>query len=101
MYIPWGNAVDGAGNVWVANFGSGRVSRFNGATGGAIAPDGYYSDALQRNTGISIDPSGNVWLTNNWLDDPPLTNPGGDGLVMFIGIASPVRTPLIGPPARP
>lgn len=101
LFIPWGNAVDGAGNVWIANFGRQRVSQFSGATGEPIAPQGYHSDALQRNTGVSIDPSGNVWLTNNWLLQPELTNPGGDGLVVFIGLAAPVQTPVIGPPHQP
>ena len=109
--IPWGIAVDGNDNIWVANFGGERVTQLCGAkpencppgyrTGQPIAPDGYHSDALVRNTGVSIDPSGNVWLTNNWLIDPIQTNPGGDGLVVFIGLAAPVKTPLIGPPEQP
>ena len=52
----------------------------------------YMIDALVRNPGVSIDPSGNVWLCNNWLIDPIRTNPGGDGLVVFIGLAAPVKT---------
>lgn len=111
IFIPWGVAVDGNDNVWVANFGGRRVTELCGArsetcppgdvTGDGIAPLGYHSDALQRNTGVSIDPSGNVWLTNNWLIDPIQTNPGGDGLVVFIGLAAPVKTPLLGPPQQP
>jgi hypothetical protein len=61
----------------------------------------YMIDALVRNTGVSIVPSGNVWLCNNWLIDPIQTNPGGDGLVVFIGLAAPVKTPLIGLPQQP
>jgi hypothetical protein len=39
-----------------------------------------------------------VWLTNNWKNDPnPLGNPGGYEIVVFIGLASPIATPLIGP----
>lgn len=101
IYIPWGIAVDGDDNVWVANFGGQRVSAFHGATGEPIAPDGFHSDALVRNTAVTIDPSGNVWLANNWLTDPPQTNPGGDGMVVFIGIASPVKTPMLGPVRKP
>lgn len=61
------------------------------------------SDALVRNTGVQIDPSGNVWLTNNWIQDAFFfqTNPGGHELVVFIGLAAPVNTPLIGPPSTP
>ncbi len=103
LWIPWGIAVDGDDNIWIANFGGFRVSHFDGATGVPIAPDGYVSMSLQRNTGVSIDTAGNVWLTNNWLLDAPLilSNPGGDGLVVFIGLAAPVKPPLIGPVQRP
>ena len=99
--LPWGIAVDGDDNIWVANFNGQRVTALDGATGQPIAPNGYPSDGLVRNTGVTIDSSGNVWLCNNWLLNPVQTNPGGDGLVVFIGLAAPVKTPLIGPPRQP
>jgi hypothetical protein len=128
LTIPWGVAIDGNDTVWVANFGfpfdladpvstppppgeRNRVSHFCGVdegrcpptrqeVGQAISPDGtgYASDALIRNTGIAIDPSGNVWLVNNWKDVPLINNPGGNSIVVLIGAAAPVRTPVIGPP---
>jgi sugar lactone lactonase YvrE len=112
IQIPWGNAIDGAGHVWVANFGGQSVSEFCGAepdrcppglrTGDPISPPaGWFSDAMQRSTALAIDAAGNVWATNNWLLDPVQTNPGGDGMVVFVGLATPVRTPLLGPPQRP
>lgn len=111
LAIPWGIAVDGKDNVWIADFAGERLSHFCGAnpancptgheTGQPIAPDGYSFDGLVRNTGVAIDPSGNVWVANNWLKDPVQTNPGGDAMVVFIGLAPPVRTPLIGPPQQP
>jgi len=58
-------------------------------------------DAPVRNAGVSIDPSGNVWLCNNWLIDPIQTNPAGDGRVVFTGLAAPVKMPLIGLPEQP
>lgn len=64
-------------------------------------PSGYTSDALTRLTGIRIDPSGNVWVANNWLLKPIQTNPGGHALVVFVGLAAPMKTPLIGPPEKP
>jgi hypothetical protein len=64
-----------------------------------ISPDsGYTSNALIRNTGVVIDPSGNVWLTNNWKDIPLKINPGGNSIAVMVGAAGPVKTPLIGPP---
>jgi hypothetical protein len=50
-----------------------------------------------RLTGIAIDPAGNVWVPNNWKRVPDLANPGGDGMIVFVGVAAPVKTPLIGP----
>lgn len=112
LTIPWGIAVDGNDNVWVANFSDKHVSHFCGVrfsrcpagveTGQPIAPDGCGFDGLTRNTGVAIDPSGNVWLANNWkIDGPVVENPGGYQIVAFVGLAKPIRTPLIGPPQQP
>jgi hypothetical protein len=110
---PWGIAVDGADQVWVANFGGRRLSELCGTvprncppgkreTGGAISPkSGYGFDGLVRNTGVAIDPSGNVWLANNWKDVPIQTNPGGYQIVAYLGLAAPTRSPQIGPPQQP
>ena len=132
LTVPWGDAVDGSGTVWVFNFGTKpsmggspttetAVSRFCGADastcglvagdctndqtmGCPISPeDGYMSNALDRVTGGGIDPSGNLWLLNNWKKTgalPPVynTNPGGNSIVIVPGAATPVQTPLIGPP---
>ena len=110
---PWGIAVDGADQVWVANFGGRRLSELCGteprncppgkrSTGAAISPkSGYGFDGLVRNTGVAIDPSGNVWLANNWKNAPIQTNPGGYQIVAYLGLAAPTRSPQIGPPESP
>jgi sugar lactone lactonase YvrE len=127
LTIPWGIAVDGNDTVWVANFGfpfstqppdpdwpaPNRISHFCGVdtskcpptkrgVGKAISPDGtgYTSDALVRITAVAIDPSGNVWLANNWKRFPivNVVNPGGNSLAVMVGAAAPVKTPLIGTP---
>ncbi len=126
VLIPWGIAVDGNDTVWVANFGVNpeygdpdniddkgippRVSQFCGIDpskcppgkqqiGQPISPaNGYTSNALLRNTGIAIDPSGNVWLANNWKEIPPQWNPGGNSIAVMVGAAAPLKTPLIGTP---
>jgi hypothetical protein len=110
----WGIAVDGEDNVWVANFSGQRLSELCGTKarncppgkrgpGAAISPEGtgYEFDGLTRNTGLAIDPSGNVWLANNWKNVPIQTNPGGYQLVAYLGVAAPVKTPLIGAPEQP
>lgn len=113
IVLPWGVAVDGDDTVWVSNFGGQRLVHLCGArlsscppgyrAGQPISPaaTGYTSDSLARNTGVQIDPSGNVWLANNWLTVPVQTNPGAHEMVVFIGMAAPVRTPLLGAPRRP
>lgn len=102
LRVPWGVVVDGNDNIWVANFAGRAVSQFCGSravacrpgttTGAPISPDvtGYGFDGLVRNTGITIDQAGNVWLANNWKEIPVQTNPGGYEMVAFVGAAAPV-----------
>lgn len=119
---PWGIAIDGNDNVWVAN-GTGRsIMHLCGArsenwppgkkTGDAISPPGGYLGGLQTGiTDVAIDSAGNVWVANNWdrpdegfkeVPDATLsTRFGGNGVVVFFGLAKPVRTPLIGPVQAP
>jgi hypothetical protein len=47
--------------------------------------------ALLEAYAIAVDASGNLWISNF----------GSNTLTEFVGLASPVRTPLIGPPAAP
>lgn len=112
LYWPWGISLDGDGNVWVSNFGGQRLSHFCGAkpetcplgvkTGEPISPKtGYAFDGLTRNTAAQVDPSGNVWVANNWLTVPIQTNPGGKQMVVFIGLGAPTRAPVVGPAQRP
>jgi DNA-binding beta-propeller fold protein YncE len=118
---PWGIAIDGNDNVWVANAIGRSVTQLCGArpancppgmkTGDPISPPGSYIGGLQIITDVAIDPAGNVWVANNWdrpdegfkkTPEPALaTRFGGNGTVVFFGLAKPVRTPLIGPPQKP
>ena len=94
---PQGIAIDGAGNVWVANFRSPSITELAGATattpGAALSPStGLGRDAaLLEAYAIAIDPSGSVWISNF----------GSNILTQFIGVAAPVKTPLIGLPVTP
>lgn len=112
LTIPWGIAVDGHDNVWVANFAARRLSGFcgrdhsphcpAGATRGTpLSPalTGFHFDGLVRNTGVITDTAGNVWLTNNWLETAPQDAPGGYQIVAFVGLAGPVMPPA--PEPRP
>lgn len=54
---------------------------------------------LMRSTSCQIDQAGNVWVVNNWKPrfrtDFPTGhgNPGGDGIVIFVGLAKPPAWP--------
>jgi streptogramin lyase len=118
---PWGVAIDGNDNVWVANAMGRSVTLLCGArpvncppgtkTGDPISPPGGYIGGLQIITDVAVDPAGNLWVANNWdtpeqglkrVPAPALsTRFGGNGTVVFYGVAKPVRTPLIGPPRLP
>ena len=120
---PWAVVVDGNDNVWISNFAmpSSPIVQLCGArtencppgfkTGDQISPPGgYVGGGLQMLTDIAVDPAGNVWAMNNWQDieacigTPPdaiSTRCGGQGVVIFYGIAKPVRAPQIGPAQQP
>jgi hypothetical protein len=50
---------------------------------------------MMRQTALAIDQGGNLWTLNNWKPDFDIDtvgqNPGGDGIVIFVGIAPPPR----------
>ena len=96
---PQATAIDGAGNVWVGNFHAGYLTELAGASSTTPAPGqplspnaGWAPDAkLFGAYAIAIDPSGNLWVSNLY----------GASVTEFIGLAAPVKTPLIGPPQNP
>jgi hypothetical protein len=116
---PWAVVVDGNDNVWISNFAmpSSPIVQLCGVrtetcppgfkTGDQISPPGgYVGGGLQMQTDIAVDPAGNVWAMNNWQDigscigKPPealSTRCGGQGVVIFYGMAKPVKSPQIGP----
>jgi hypothetical protein len=120
---PWAAVVDGNDNAWISNFAmpSSPIVELCGVrtehcppgvhTGDQISPPGgYVGGGLQMQTDLSIDPAGNVWVMNNWQDiDSCIGTPkealstrcGGQGVVIFYGMAKPVRAPQIGPARQP
>jgi hypothetical protein len=119
---PWAATIDGNDNVWISNFAAPNspITQLCGArtencppgfkTGDQISPPGgYVGGGLQMQTDLAVSPSGDVWVMNNWQDidpcfgDPPeelSTRCGGQGIVIFFGMAKPVSSPQIGP-AKP
>jgi hypothetical protein len=112
--VPWGVSIDGNDDVWVGNFwGRGAVlvagAEPRGHPTGTKPGDVihvFQSGSIQMITDVSIDPAGNAWAANNWnfppavLDDVPAqptsTWGGGSGFTVIYGVASPVKTPLMG-----
>lgn len=57
---------------------------------GPGAPPSY--TPMMRQTSVQIDAAGNLWAINNWkprFDVDATVNPGGDGIVIFVGLAPP------------
>jgi hypothetical protein len=116
---PWAVAVDGNDNVWVSNFAmpASPIVQLCGVrtencppgmkTGEQISPPGgYVGGGLQLQTDIAVSPAGDVWAMNNWQDidscypgaaEALSTRCGGQGVVIFFGMAKPVQAPQIGP----
>jgi sugar lactone lactonase YvrE len=94
---PQGIAIDGAGNVWIANYRGPSLTELAGAAsaapGALLSPPGGLGPdaALLEAYAIAVDASGNLWISNF----------GSNTLTEFIGLAAPVRTPLLGLPAAP
>ncbi len=118
---PWGVAIDGDDNVWVASATSHSVTQLCGVrpetcppglkTGDPITPAEGYIGGLQTVAPIAIDAAGNAWVGNGWDDteagfseDPPeaqSTRFSAHTIVVFFGVAKPVKTPLSGPVVAP
>ena len=79
LTLPVAVAFDGAGTAWFAN--SNSISSFVGAS-----PDSGSTGlgALNSPGGIAVDASGNLWTANT----------GDNSVTIFIGLATPVVTPL-------
>jgi streptogramin lyase len=94
---PQGIAIDGAGNVWIANFRNVSITELAGAgtatPGAALSPAGGLGAdaALLEAYAIAVDASGNLWISNF----------GSNILTQFVGVAVPVKTPLMGLPVAP
>jgi streptogramin lyase len=123
IVVPWAIAIDGNDHIWVSNFSNppdpiAELCGYRTETcppgmkmGDPISPPGgYVGGGMQMHVDIAIDPAGDVWVGNNWqmyqaalshVDEALTTLGAGQGLVVFYGMAKPVKTPLIGPPRQP
>lgn len=105
--------VDGNNNLWVANQSKASVAEaaINNSTitlltpgqGSNLGTGATYGVGFQHNlsnsTGIAIDASGNVWLTNQGTSSTYTNQAGtttlvGNSVTVVVGAAGPVVTPL-------
>lgn len=82
--VPEGVAVDGAGKVWAVNYGGNSLSEFD-SSGNAISTSNGFQAYMNEPDCIAIDGSGNIWVANK----------GDIYITQFIGLATPVVTPLV------
>ena len=97
LTTPSAIAIDGAGSVWVGNFRGQRLTQLAGsaaaAPGTVLSPAaGWASDAgLNQPSALAVDASGNLWISNF----------AAGTITELVGVAAPVKTPLLGPVQQP
>jgi streptogramin lyase len=80
---PTGIAKDAAGNLWVANYGTGGA---NGNTVMVVAPNGTVGasyDVGSAPVGVAIDAVGNVWVALNFAGAVTKLTPNGTPIAPF------------------
>jgi hypothetical protein len=94
---PQGIAIDGSGHVWVTNILGSSITELAGSAtnspGQILSPTaGWARDAgLNYAYAVAIDASGNLWMVNKTTNI----------LTEIIGLATPVKTPQLGPAQSP
>ena len=97
IWHPQGIAIDGSGHVWVTNFFGSSITELAGSAanspGQILSPTaGWALDAMvDEGFAIAIDASGNLWITNFYSNT----------LTEIVGLATPVKTPQLGPAQVP
>ena len=110
-------ATDPGNHVWIANFNPTTylltISEFSAASGSlgtALSPStGYGLDngvatayAPNDIPGLIIDSSGSLWLPNTYQGQSDIgLNDLYPFITVFVGVATPTRTPLLGVPQAP
>jgi streptogramin lyase len=91
LHTPEGVAVDGSGNIWMTDLGSGSVTEFSNS-GSVLSGTGGYMGGLVAPKSLAVDGSGDVWVINS----------SSNAAIEFVGVSTPVITPIAaGLPATP
>jgi sugar lactone lactonase YvrE len=94
---PQGIAIDGSGHVWVTNILGSSITELAGSAatspGQILSPTaGWALDAaVAYGYAVAIDASGNLWIPNFTTNT----------LTEIVGLATPVKTPQLGPVQSP
>jgi hypothetical protein len=111
-------ANDPGNHVWVANYNPtsyiltlSEFSAASGSLGTALSPStGYGLDngmatayAIENIPGLIVDSTGSLWLPNTYQDQPgqEYFNDEYPYITVFVGLATPTKTPLLGLPQAP
>ena len=83
LNLPTGVATDGASNIWITNgAAAGSIAELN-SSGTVLSPTTGFG-SLNTPVSIGVDASGDLWTANL----------GDNSVSEFVGIASPVTTPI-------
>jgi RHS repeat-associated protein len=89
LFYPMDVAVDDAGNLYIADYGTGRVRKVDAQgiittfAGGGFGGDGPATDAeLTTPRGVAVDLAGNVYVTEMWAHR--VRKVGADGTLVTI-----------------
>jgi len=111
-------ATDPGNHLWIANYNPtsylltlSEFSTVAGSLGTVLSPStGYGLDngvatayIIENIPGLIIDSSGSLWLPNTYQDQPgqEYLNDQYPFITVFVGLATPTKTPNIGPPQAP
>ncbi len=83
LYRPTALGVDQLGNVWVADY-NGGLSGFT-PQGTALSASGFGSGTISESYGLTIDPSGSIWVSN---EETPSHSPHKGSVTKFLGVSS-------------
>jgi len=83
LNAPASLAIDALGNAWVANY-IGVLSAFS-PQGTSLSSTGYGVGVLSESYGLAIDPSNNLWVTN---EETPSHAPTAGSVSAFLGAKS-------------
>ena len=83
LNAPASLGIDSLGNIWVANY-FGVLSTFS-PQGTSLSSTGYGVGTLSESYGLAIDPSNNIWVTN---EETPDHSPTTGSITAFLGAGS-------------